>query len=73
MNIDFNNPPIAEGFKYKAEEIKAICTKSKGEWVCTAYVETEENIVVCAISYGKKRNKTLKEVLNNAVDRSEKE
>lgn len=72
MLIDFDNPTIAsvdEVKNFTVEDLKAICSKFKGGWVCTAYVETSEKIIVCAISHGKKPKKVMREALTNATNR----
>lgn len=68
--IDFDNPTIAEGFTYKPDQLKGVCTKSGGEWICTAYVEEDNRVVVCAIGYGKKMKPTLRKVMTNAIERA---
>lgn len=71
MTNVFDNPIVLTDAQVKAlnpENLKAIASRADdGSWVATAFIETDESIVVCAISYGKNPKKVIKQALQKAL------
>lgn len=75
MSFDFNNPPLASEelvATFQAEELKGMCNKHGGVWVCAAYIDRDDHRIIVAVSHGKKAKPVLRECMTSAVKRLEK-